>query len=46
MVVNDHNRSGIADERKLYDFARVNACPIGRAPKESYELDQPVSRIQ
>jgi hypothetical protein len=44
--VNDHNRSGIADERKLYDFARVNACPSNRAPKEFHELDQPVSRSQ
>jgi hypothetical protein len=32
--------------RELYDFARVNACPIDRAPKEFHELDQPVSRIQ
>jgi hypothetical protein len=46
MVVDDHNRNGIAGERELYDFARVNACPIDRAPKESQELDQPVSRIQ
>ena len=46
MVVNDHNRNGIARERELYDFARVNACPIYRASKEFYELDQPVSRIQ
>jgi hypothetical protein len=46
MVVNDHNRSGVAGERELYDFARVNACPIDRAPKEFHELDQSVPRIQ
>ena len=46
MIVNDHNCGGIPGERELYDFAGVNACPIDRAAKEFYELDQPVSRIE